>query len=116
MLTYEQKLKMGRDYYYRTKESRALERLCIKYKTTREHILEILLQSCGRCRICEVWCGDLPEVLYIDHCHKTGKIRGLLCNRCNVKMTAIDSSGWVTKALQYVMETSDVSSTQAKSS
>lgn len=36
----------------------------------------------GRCAIC----GDFPahdKVLHVDHCHLTGKVRGLLCPNCN---------------------------------
>ena len=32
----------------------------------------------GKCAIC-----SLQDKLYIDHCHDTGAIRGLLCNKCN---------------------------------
>lgn len=33
----------------------------------------------GKCKICS---SELT--LCVDHCHTTGKIRGLLCNQCNV--------------------------------
>jgi len=43
----------------------------------------------GVCAICEqpettihFMTGEVLR-LAVDHCHKTGKIRGLLCNRCN---------------------------------
>lgn len=36
------------------------------------------------CKICNI---ELPlgtlKGLYVDHCHKTGKVRGLLCRGCN---------------------------------
>ena len=35
--------------------------------------------QCGFCLICKT----KKDVLCIDHNHKTGKIRGLLCNNCN---------------------------------
>ncbi len=38
----------------------------------------------GLCKICG---GDTPNKrLAIDHDHKTGKVRGLLCLRCNTKL------------------------------
>lgn len=53
-----------------------------------------ILQS-GRCAIC----GDstaLDEVR-VDHDHKTGEIRGLLCNRCNLAIGQFEDN---TKTLQ----------------
>ncbi|MFE3452427.1 endonuclease VII domain-containing protein [Nonomuraea sp. NPDC059194] len=38
----------------------------------------------GRCAICRRASTDVPKGrLYVDHCHKTGRIRGLLCSPCN---------------------------------
>jgi SH3-like domain-containing protein len=41
----------------------------------------------GKCRICKRWF----EAMHLDHCHKTLKIRGLLCVGCNTKL------GWFEK-------------------
>jgi|TARA_S200002703_G_scaffold53469_2_gene46232 hypothetical protein len=48
---------------------------------------EILKSQQGRCAICR----NLPtkkdkNVLHVDHDHKTGEIRGLLCSSCNVSL------------------------------
>lgn len=37
----------------------------------------------GKCKICSRHQSKLKKSLSIDHCHKTGKIRGLLCHNCN---------------------------------
>ena len=36
----------------------------------------------GLCGICEKYF----EKLHVDHCHTTNKIRGLLCNHCNLAL------------------------------
>jgi len=39
-------------------------------------------QQC-KCKIC----GNKPQKpLYVDHCHQTKVIRGLLCHKCNVAL------------------------------
>ena len=44
----------------------------------------MLVEQGGGCAICgrEAWeerCGKL----HVDHCHASGKVRGLLCEKCN---------------------------------
>jgi hypothetical protein len=46
---------------------------------TYEKYLEELKKQDNRCKICSVIL-TLPQV---DHCHKTGKYRGILCTPCN---------------------------------
>lgn len=51
-----------------------------KYKISKARFDEILIQQSGRCAICTV---PLMAKLHIDHDHKTGAVRGLLCDHCN---------------------------------
>lgn len=38
----------------------------------------------GRCAICSTTePGHGHVVFVVDHCHQTGKVRGLLCRNCN---------------------------------
>jgi hypothetical protein len=37
----------------------------------------------GCCAICKTHQSELKKSLSVDHCHKTGKVRGLLCDSCN---------------------------------
>lgn len=39
----------------------------------------------------------------IDHCHKTGKIRGILCSRCNTALGGFnDDIKLLDKAINYL--------------
>lgn len=52
----------------------------------------------GRCPVC---LKDRP--LLIDHCHDTGRFRGLLCDRCNRGIGMLgDSAEPVQRALDYL--------------
>ena len=41
----------------------------------------------GRCAICE---KDFGKKLYVDHCHDTGRVRALLCQKCNSGLGMFD--------------------------
>ena len=50
---------------------------------------EALLKAChGACQICRKPFATAPR---IDHDHKTKRVRGLLCNYCNVRLGFIES-------------------------
>lgn len=65
-----------------------------------------LMLACqdGRCAIC----GGKPRKynLSVDHDHKTGEIRGLLCSRCNHKLlgSANDDPARLRRAANYLEE------------
>lgn len=59
---------------------------------------DLLLQKQNhKCALCE----KNPEV--VDHCHKEGIVRGLLCNSCNIGLKILDSCpDFLQRALKYV--------------
>src|SRR2546428_9677 len=72
--------------YYRANRARLTNiseraRLLRMYGITPEQYDQMLLEQQGRCKICPR--RPSKRKLNIDHCHKTGKVRGLLCWRCN---------------------------------
>lgn len=56
----------------------------------------------GLCAVCGKSC-EVNAVLSVDHCHTTGKIRGLLCNKCNTGIGLLgDNIEGVQAALDYL--------------
>jgi hypothetical protein len=40
----------------------------------------------GKCKACNIKMDDDAIKIVVDHCHKTGKVRGLLCHTCNIAL------------------------------
>ena len=60
-----------------------------------------MLEKQGQC--CAI-CKAKPtyRAMNIDHDHKTGKVRGLLCDGCNLSLGHIEREGFVEKAKAYL--------------
>lgn len=56
------------------------------YGITLEDYNRLFVKQNGKCWICGVHASDLKGPLQVDHIHSTGKVRGLLCNKCNVRL------------------------------
>ena len=67
----------------RTPEQRHDWHLKATYGIRRTDYLAMLEKQGGKCLICSSDTARWKKRFHVDHCHTTGEIRGLLCNRCN---------------------------------
>lgn len=57
----------------------------------------------GKCLICSDEVSYMNHRLAVDHDHKTGKIRGLLCKGCNVGIGNLkDNAQLCRRAAEYL--------------
>jgi hypothetical protein len=65
-------------------ECKNRQKLCAQYGITCADYERMLQAQFGGCAICgRGQSRSSDDNLYIDHCHKTGRVRGLLCTACN---------------------------------
>lgn len=65
---------------------------------------KVLAAQGGRCGICE---SIVAARWVLDHEWSTGRIRGVLCQRCNIYLPAVEDENWRRAALDYVFEEVD---------
>lgn len=58
-------------------------------KPTRE---KIAAEQGGRCAICKRPFGPKPADPVLDHCHRTGAVRGVPCRACNSLLGPIENN------------------------
>ncbi len=54
------------------------------YGITDIQVDQMWLDQKGLCGGCATWFP--PDTMHVDHCHKTLKVRGLLCQECNLSL------------------------------
>lgn len=92
---------------YSSQWAKSIER---NYGITADQYWAMLEAQDGVCLICGgTNDGARGEKLYVDHCHDTGKVRGLLCRGCNHGLGHFrDSVDFLMSACAYLLQSSDV--------
>lgn len=90
-----------RDRYYRWNRIRKLR----SYGMSEAEYRDLLKEQKMACAICKTKApGKKRKEFSVDHDHSTGKVRGLLCNRCNKSIGAFnDDPKLLAAALAYLI-------------
>lgn len=79
------------------------------YGMSYQEYVDLLDAQGGMCAICgtDKFMG-VGKRAHVDHCHATGKVRGLLCNLCNVGIGALkENTETLRNALDYIEKWED---------
>ena len=82
-----------------SKKAMTRQRL-VKYGLTKEEHDAMLLLQNNLCAICN---KTKDKTLHVDHDHKTGRVRGLLCYSCNTGIGLLkDDIKYLANAIKYL--------------
>lgn len=71
-----------------------------EYGLSEDQVQTMLVDQVNACAICST---DIATGYHIDHCHTTGKVRSLLCSRCNQALGLLDEDqAKIQKAADYL--------------
>jgi len=74
-----------------------------KYGITLKEYHIFLDNQNNKCAICEATEAGGMGSFHLDHCHNTGEIRGILCQKCNMMLgLASDNIKILNKAIKYL--------------
>ena len=94
-----------RNKEYERRKCRYLQKT---YGITFEKYTEMLRGQGFQCKICGTLDAGGKGVFHVDHCHSSGKIRGLLCVNCNMMLGLVyDKTDVLMKAINYLEETNE---------
>ncbi len=92
-----------KEFQYSKEDMKLNSYLKSEYGITIKDYFSILNEQNECCAIC----GNRTDAkrLAVDHCHKTGKVRGLLCSNCNLGLGCFkDDKNNLKKAIDYLLK------------
>ena len=94
------KHKHKKPYVYEDDKDKKLQRA---YGISYQDYLDMEEEQNGQCNIC----GDTrtagTKAFAVDHCHVTGKVRSLLCSKCNTALGSFrDDVAMLQRAIDYL--------------
>lgn len=80
------------------------KQLKARYGIDEEQYETMLEKQGGVCKICKKYeLRAKSKYMVVDHCHDTGKVRGILCHKCNTALGLFnDDTELLTVAKQYL--------------
>ncbi len=81
--SYEERRKNDPELKARRREVDYQSYIKRRFGITFDEYLVMFREQAGNCAIC---LRQPEKHLNVDHCHDTGKVRGLLCSRCNLAL------------------------------
>jgi len=85
------------------KERKLRSHLEKTYNLTLEEYNEMVSEQNNQCLLCFQEPSDVYGRLVVDHCHKTGKVRGLLCRMCNIHLSKIEACpDYLNRVIHYL--------------
>lgn len=87
---------------------RGLNTVIKALQITRDELKQCYIKQNAACAICRTPQRELKKRLAVDHCHKSGMFRGLLCSACNLGLGIFkDNISNLQSAIQYLQTTSN---------
>lgn len=91
--------KKSKIYREKTKDKAKNRALLRKYNITLQQFNNMVKLQDNKCNICK----NQLEIKHIDHCHKTNKIRGILCPNCNTGIGQLkENEEILLNAIEYI--------------
>jgi|ERR1035437_2421727 hypothetical protein len=88
------------------KRTRRKQGLRLNYSLTLEEYNQLFTSQLGCCKLCGKHQSKEKNALSVDHCHRTGIVRGLLCNTCNRALGLLQDSSEICRlAADYLEST-----------
>jgi len=85
------------------KRTNQIQNLKKNFNISIEEYNQMLITQNGLCLICGKHYSEFKRNLAVDHCHITGKIRGLLCINCNRGLGAFkDNIQLLQNSINYI--------------
>jgi 5-methylcytosine-specific restriction endonuclease McrA len=70
---------------------------------TLEDKAALLRKQKGKCAICTRQTPDTKQGWHTDHDHKTHRVRGILCRRCNHRLGVVEDKKFLRAAMNYLL-------------
>lgn len=77
-----------------------------KYGMTIDEVHSLFHSQDRKCALCKDTLDE--KTMMVDHCHETGRVRGILCRRCNSGLGFLgDTAQALGRALEYLKRSAD---------